>query len=61
MIIAGLRFTMDNYKAVQGYMHVIKPEFVIGKPESDNGESTMTNALVVQQGTNGTYRIIIFL
>lgn len=52
---------MDNYKAVQGYMHVIKPEFVIGKPESDNGESAKINALAVQQGTNGTYRIIIFL
>ena len=51
---------MDNYKAVQGYMHVVKPEFVIGKLESDNGESAKTNALAVQQGTNGTYRIIIF-
>ena len=61
MIIAGLGFTRDNYKAVQGYMHIVKTEFVIGKPESDNGESAKIKASAVQQGTNGTYRIIIFL
>ena len=61
MIIAGLRFTVDNYKAIQGCMHIVKPGFVIGKPESDNGDSTMTNALAVQQGTNGIYWVIIFL
>ena len=60
MIIAGLRFRVDNYKAVQGYIHVVKPEVIIGKSESDNGESAKINALAVQQGTNGTIRIIIF-
>ena len=29
------------------------------KTESDNGNSTMMNALAVQQGTNGIYRVII--
>ena len=50
MIIAGLRFTVNSYKAVQGCKHIVKPGFVIRKPESDNGDSTMTNALAVQQG-----------
>ena len=40
-------------------MHVVKPKFVIGKPESDNGESAKIKASADQQGTNGTYRIII--
>lgn len=48
MIIDGLRFTVDNYKVVQGYIHVVKPEVVIDKPEIDNGESAKITALAVQ-------------
>ena len=59
MIITGLRFTMDNYTAVWGYKHIGKPDLVIRKPESENGNNTMMNALAVQQGTNGIYLVII--
>ena len=59
MIIAGLRFTVDNYTAVSGYKHIGKTDLVIRKPESDNQDSTMGNAVAVQQGTNGIYWVII--
>ena len=35
MIIASLRYTVNSYKAVQGCKHIVKPGFVIGKPEYD--------------------------
>ena len=44
MMITGLGFTTDSYKAVQGYMHNVNPEFVTDKPEYDNGDGTVTNA-----------------
>ena len=50
MIIAGLRFTVDNYKVIQGCMHIVKPGFVIGKLESDNGDSTKIKRLAGSTG-----------
>ena len=46
--MTGLRFIMDSYTVVQGCMHNVKPEFVIGQPESDNGKGAKINALAVQ-------------
>ena len=60
MIIAGLRYTVNSHKAVQGCKHIVKPALVACKPEPNNGDSTMMNALAVQQGTNGIYWVVIF-
>ena len=52
MVIAGLRFIRDKYKAAQDkqkqrYMHVVKPEFDIAEPVSENGGGAKINASAV--------------
>ena len=52
MVITGLRFIMDKYKAAQDkqkqrYMHVVKTEFDIAKPESDNAGGARINVSAV--------------
>ena len=29
MTVSGLRITVDNYAAIQGYKHVVRPELVM--------------------------------
>ena len=56
MIIAGLRFTVDNYTALWGYKHIDKPDLVICKPESDNGNDVrhwrFNRGLMVSTGSS---------